>query len=211
MAFCNVYISILVGSCLAISSLNGQNEVRAAYDLGVKYGTLGMFDSAKVAFEKALKIDNIYTPAKLNLIIVNEIFSKQIKGEAAKLYFQSIVFGNLNNPEGKIQMLNEALKIDPDFSLAYNERGIVNAQKNLYKEAISDYEVALKFHPELSEIYINKALSCDKLEKYTEAIEAYKNFLKYTPVDYLEYIIYARHRIAEIQTSIDESYHQETE
>lgn len=211
MTFCNLYVSILVGSCLTFSSVNGQNDIRAVYDLGVNYGTLGMFDSAKVAFEKALKIDYIYTPAKLNLIIVNEIFSKQIKAEAAKLYFQGIVFGNLNNPEGKIQMLNEALEIDPDFSLAYNERGIANAQKSLYEEAINDYEIALKFHPELSEIYINKALSCDKLEKYTEAIEAYKNFLKYAPAGYLEYIIYARHRIVEIQKSGSKSYPQETE
>jgi len=203
MTIGNLYVSIMIGSCLFINSLSGQSQARAVYDLGVKHGTMGSFEAAKVAFEKAFKIDSLFIPAKLNLIIVNDVLDNKIEEKAAIFYFQGIELGNINNLENKIEMLNEALNRDPNFGLAYNERGIAYAKKEQYPEAIQDYDTALKFHTDFPEIYFNKALSCDKLERLEEAQQAYENFLQFTHPSYTWYIIYARKRIYEIKTYLN--------
>ncbi len=203
MVISNLYVSIMIGSCLLINSLSGQSQARAVYDLGVNHGTMGDFQAAKVAFEKAFKIDSLFVPAKLNLIIVNDVLDNKIEETAAIFYFQGIASGNINDIENKIEMLNEAINQDPNFGLAYNERGIAYAKNKQYPEAIQDYNTALKFYTDSPEIYFNKALSCDKLERLEEAQQAYENFLQFTNPSYTWYIIYARKRIYEIKNSLN--------
>ena len=100
--------------------------------------------------------------------------------------------------EKKIEALSKALEINPDFSLAYNERGIAFAKTFKYERAIVDYDSALIRMPESAVIYFNKALSCDNAARFEEAREAYIHFLKFTHPAYTWYIIYANKRIVEI-------------
>lgn len=190
-----------------IYSIHGQDNARMIYDRGVDYGIQGQFDLAATEFRYTLEIDSLYVPAKLNLVVVEDVLAQKISPVAGRLYFSAVFQGNQDNFDQKISDLNAALDINPDFALAYNERGIAWARKQEYSRAIDDYNRASALLPNYPEIYFNQALSCDNAGRYAEANAAYRKFLEYTPVSYTWYIIYARKRIWEMEnpTSPDSS------
>ena len=198
MTCCHNLIFILLLLLILPFTLIAGDSARLEYDAGVKLATQGNFSSAKTAFQKALDIDSLYVPAQLNLNIVEKVLSQQLQEEAALHYFSAIEWGNRDSLKMKISELSKALEINPEFALAYNERGIALAKTSEYERAIVDYDSALSLMPESSIIYFNKALSCDNSVKYVEARDAYFNFLNYTTPDYTWYIIYARKRVHEI-------------
>lgn len=202
MIYGYLYLSILIGSIAAINSAYSQSPARQHYDLGVKYGYEGSFDSAKVAFQKSLKIDSTFVPARLNLMITEDVLSGKLDKKAAIYYFSAIDFGNKDDFDNKIESLNKAIEISPDFALAYNDRGIAFAKQNHYDQAITDYDNAIKFFPDFSEAYMNKALACDKLNRPKKALEAYQGFIKYAGDRNDRYTFYANNRIKELKNSI---------
>jgi tetratricopeptide (TPR) repeat protein len=130
--------------------------------------------------------------------------SLKIDDSATVHYFKAIDYGNRDSISAKINELNEAIQLNPDFGLAYNERGIAWAKMMKFEEAIANYDMAILYLPESPEVYFNKALSCDNIERYNDAQSAYYKFLEHTPQDYLWYIIYARKRIHEINQLNDQ-------
>ena len=174
------------------------NPAKMQYDRAVEAAVSGNWSQAKSYFQSTLDIDSLYVPARLNMTVIDNVDSLLLDSLAAIHYFKGIEYGNMDNMSEKIEELNQAILINPDFGLAYNERGIAWAKLLEYNEAVANYDRALLYLPESAEIYFNKALSCDKLEEYDTAAEAYQKFLDYTPQDYLWYIIYARKRIYEI-------------
>jgi tetratricopeptide (TPR) repeat protein len=189
------FLSILILLPLSVLS---EESARVAYDSGVLLAAQGNFSSAKSSFQKALQIDSLFVPAKLNLSIVEDVLAQRLEDEAALHYFNAIEWGNRDSLEMKINELSRALEINPRFGLAYNERGIAFAKVFDFERAINDYDSALTLLPEAPEIYFNKALSCDNNTSFNEARDAYIKFLEFTPPNYDWYIIYARKRIHEI-------------
>jgi superkiller protein 3 len=201
----NLCVSILIGSCVAFSPAYTQSSAKKFYELGIKHAELGKLDSARVDFENALKIDTLYIPAKFNLLIVMDALKDKLNTEAVVSYFQGIVLGEKDSLVQKLSKLNKSIDTDPNFGLAFNERGITYAKLGEYEKAIADYNRALEILPEFPELYLNKALSLDKLEQFEEGLKAYEDFLKYAPTEYVWYIIHARKRIWEItNTSVEE-------
>jgi tetratricopeptide (TPR) repeat protein len=193
----NLFIVLLILSVFSLT-LHAQDSARIEYNAGVKLATQGNFSSAKSSFQNALEIDSLYVPALLNLGIVESVISQELEEKAALHYFSAIEWGNRDSLEMKIGELNKALEINPNFALAYNERGITYAKFLEFELAIVDYDSALSLMPESPVIHFNKALSCDNAVRYNEARDAYISFLNYAPIDYTWYIIYARKRIHEI-------------
>jgi superkiller protein 3 len=201
----NLYVSILIGSCVAFSPVYTQKSAKRFYELGIKHAELGNFDSAKVDFENAAKIDSLFIPAKFNLLIVMDALNEKLSKEAAVSYFKGIVLGEKDSLDQKLSNLNNSIDTAPNFGLAFNERGITYAKLGEYEKAVTDYNRALEILPDFPELYLNKALSLDKLEEYKQALTAYEGFLEHAPTSYVWYIIHARKRIWEItNASVEE-------
>ena len=174
------------------------NPAKMQYDRAIEAAVSGDWSQAKSYFHRTLDIDSLYVPARLNMTVLDDVDSLLLDSLAVIHYFKGIEYGNMDKIPEKIEELNQAILISPDFGLAYNERGIAWTKMLEYEEAVANYDKALLYLPESPEIFFNKALSCDNLEAYETAALAYQKFLDYTPQDYLWYIIYARKRIYEI-------------
>ena len=46
-----------------------------------------------------------------------------------------------------IKDFSKAIKLNPNYALAYNNRGIAKDNLGLYEEAIKDYDKAIKLNP----------------------------------------------------------------
>ena len=51
-----------------------------------------------------------------------------------------------------------ALEHDPTYSMAYNNRGIVNVANGNLEAAVADFSEAIKFDPHFPEAYVNRGL-----------------------------------------------------
>ena len=87
----------------------------------------------------------------------------------------------LGNMQGAIEDYTQALKLKPDYSLAYNQRGFVRYKLGDMQGAIEDYTQALKFKPDYSLAYTNRGNARYELgdmqgaiEDYTQAAELYQ-------------------------------------
>ena len=52
---------------------------------------------------------------------------------------------------------DEAIRLNPDYAVAYNNRGIANGDLGQYEAAIADYDQAVCLNPGFAEAYLNRA------------------------------------------------------
>ncbi|WP_373528172.1 tetratricopeptide repeat protein [Nostoc sp.] len=83
--------------------------------------------------------------------------------------------------QGAIEDYNQALKINPNYVHAYNDRGRARYALGYKKEAIEDYNQALKINPNYVHAYNNRGLARYALLDNKEAIEDYNQALKINP------------------------------
>jgi tetratricopeptide (TPR) repeat protein len=132
---------------------------------------------------------------RLNTLIERfEVYQKQVKPikklEAfAELYFFRGLAKNNENKEA-IKDYNEAIKLNPQYVNAYNNRGI--AQANLpqpqYNKAIKDYNEAIKLNPQHVNAYYNRGITKNDQKKYEDAIKDYSKAIELDPNFALAYI-----------------------
>jgi tetratricopeptide (TPR) repeat protein len=56
-----------------------------------------------------------------------------------------------------IEPFNEAIKLDPGFTIAYNGRGFARYLLKQYAEAIMDYDRAIQLNPGYANAYLNRS------------------------------------------------------
>jgi tetratricopeptide (TPR) repeat protein len=66
---------------------------------------------------------------------------------------------------------NEAIRLKPDYSEAYNDRGSVYDKLEQYQPAIEDFSKAITFRENYADALYNRALVYNKLGQYHLAIE----------------------------------------
>jgi tetratricopeptide (TPR) repeat protein len=62
-------------------------------------------------------------------------------------------------PKTAIEYLNNAIKLRPDYAIAYNNRGVAYARLNQYQRAIEDFNEALLLKPDSSDTYVNRGMA----------------------------------------------------
>lgn len=62
-----------------------------------------------------------------------------------------------------------ALKINPNYAVAYNNRGLAKAGINKPDEAIKDYDKAIEINPNQGLFYFNRAISKNKKMELKES------------------------------------------
>jgi tetratricopeptide (TPR) repeat protein len=79
---------------------------------------------------------------------------------AEKFYEQGKKFSTAENADKAIENYSKAIKIDPKFVKAYNNRGIAYVWKKKYDLAIADFNTAIKLDPNNGKAYNNRAIVC---------------------------------------------------
>lgn len=71
-----------------------------------------------------------------------------------------------------INAYDEAIKLKPDYAVAYLGKGVALQDQGKLGEAIEAFDKAISINP-TANAYQNKALTLDALGKYEEAISSY--------------------------------------
>jgi tetratricopeptide (TPR) repeat protein len=179
---------IVIGVILwAIFFLSTPSVYNKHYYQGIEYGVQGAFDSAKVEFEKELKLDSLFTPARECLKIVEDVLNQKIKRETGTHLFKAIDYGNKGKLDEAIGENSKAIEINPEFAEAYISRGVAYLKKGLYDHAINDFSKTLKINPEDAMAYNNRGFAYYSKGLYDQAMADYNKALEINPGHTLAY------------------------
>ncbi len=173
--------------------------IKQHYMDGIKYGTEGNLEAARTSFQKAMQLDSINLPTRVNIGILDDVASGRIEKQTAVHLFRGIDYQNKGLLDAKISELTQAIAINDDYVLSYNERGIAYFDNGQYDLAVADRDMCIKLNPDYFEAYFNKGLACEKAGRYDEAIVAYQNFIDRAPESYHMHRSYAEIHIASIR------------
>ena len=82
---------------------------------------------------------------------------------------------------GALKDYKKAIKINPQYSDAFNNRGNVKLDLKLYKEAIKDYTKAIEFSPQYGDAYYNRGLAKENIKDFKGAIKDYTKAIEFFP------------------------------
>jgi len=92
---------------------------------------------------------------------------------------------NLKDYYGAIKDYSRAIRLNPDYTNAYFNRGIANYNLKDYKGAIEDYNIVIEFKPDFASAFNNRGLAKANLKDYKGAIEDYSRAIELNP-DYAD-------------------------
>lgn len=76
-----------------------------------------------------------------------------------------------------------AIKADPDFALAYHNRGLAYRQLKRYNEAISDYCMVMKLKPDVAVAYYNRSMAYELKGDLESALADIQKYMEMEPKD----------------------------
>jgi len=96
--------------------------------------------------------------------------------------------GKYIEPKKAIEYLNNAIKLQLDYALAYGIRGDVYCTLGQYQLAIDDYNEAIRLKPKLTKAYNNRGYSYNEIGQYQRAIEDFDKTIRLKPKDDAAYV-----------------------
>ena len=130
-----------------------QNDAQLIFILGMSSINIQNFNNAEKFFKK--------------LILLN--------GNAENFYILGNIQKNLKKFNEAIISFQEAIKLHPNFSEAYNNLGNICKSLNEKKQAIDNYKKAISLKENNFQAYYNLANLYYSLENYIEASNYFKN------------------------------------
>ena len=164
----------LIISFLTINLCYAQSFAEQNWTKGVVYAAQGKFKEAKGEFEKALKIDPFYGPAKRALEVIEDAIGQKIKSKTAIHLFKGISYGNKEHWDESAAELNKAIELNPGYAYAYHCRGLAYQNKGRHDQAISDYTKAIELNPRDAKAYCNRGVAMKKLGNMKKACSDWK-------------------------------------
>jgi tetratricopeptide (TPR) repeat protein len=92
--------------------------------------------------------------------------------------------GKCTDTQKAIEYLDEAIRLKPNYSGAYNNRGNAYCNLGQYKRAIEDYNEAVRIKPDYAIAFGNRGGAYDNLGQHARAIEDYNQAISLKP-DYI--------------------------
>lgn len=77
---------------------------------------------------------------------------------------------SLKDYDKAVHYFDNAIRIDPDFSLAYNNRGVAKMNDDRAAEAILDYNEAININPRYFEALGNRAYAYEQVNRYAPSL-----------------------------------------
>ncbi|PSB04588.1 tetratricopeptide repeat-containing S1 family peptidase [Merismopedia glauca] len=103
--------------------------------------------------------------------------------KADDFYLQANDKYEKGNYQEAIENYTKAIEIDPQYTNAYNNRGIAYGNLGNYQQAISDYARAIALNPQDPDAYYNRGNAYDDLGEYQKAISDYDRAITLNPQD----------------------------
>ncbi len=105
-----------------------------------------------------------------------------------KSYYEiGIIFNELNKKSDAQVVLDNALRIKPDFTPASELLALVLCAQNKYDEAIHVYKDAIKYAPDNYQLYYSLGIVRTELRDFAEALECYQKAIELEPTLYEAY------------------------
>ncbi|MEI7474369.1 MAG: tetratricopeptide repeat protein [bacterium] len=204
----------------------GDTSVEAYLGLGSSYQSLGKYDDAINAYNKALAKDakkpeilyslgsvyydkGSYEKAVDNLqksLVLDPTNKDTISllGDAKKAASDTAVTSALkdyhaNRYDIALQKFNKAIVYDTNNAYPYYYKGIIYDSQKKYKEAVDNFQKAIARDKELHIAYYLMGLSYESMGNKTESIKALQKFLELSKGKDDEYTKYAKYKIQELK------------
>ncbi len=103
------------------------------------------------------------------------------RAEAEKFFNRAYDESQKGNKETAIEYYNKAIELNPEYTKAYYNRGVVYNNITEYKKAISDYNKAIELNPEDATAYNNRGIAYDDIKDYEKAINDYTKAIELNP------------------------------
>ena len=87
-----------------------------------------------------------------------------------------------------VEYFDHAITLDPNYALAYNNRGIAYYDLKQYRRAIEDYDQVIRLDPKLALAYSNRGIAYGKLNQYQRAIRDYDRAIGVNPKYFRAYV-----------------------
>ncbi|MCG6880040.1 MAG: tetratricopeptide repeat protein [Deltaproteobacteria bacterium] len=105
-----------------------------------------------------IKIGKLIYPVVCLVIFISVVNCYCAEGKAEEFFKQGEKNSTVENADSAIFYYSEAIKINPEFVQAYNNRGIAYVWKKKYDLAIADFSKAIELDPEYGKAYNNRAI-----------------------------------------------------
>jgi tetratricopeptide (TPR) repeat protein len=89
--------------------------------------------------------------------------------------------GKYTDPQKAIEYLNEAIRFNPNFAQAYNNRGLAYRNLGQHQRAIEDYNEAIRLNPNFIQAYNNRGFAYHGLGQYQQTIEDCNEAIRLNP------------------------------
>ena len=100
-------------------------------------------------------------------------------GQTAEEYFDKAY--NSSDYQYKIDNYTKCLRINPDYAIAYNNRGLAYSELGNYEDEIADYTRAIRIDPDYAHAYFNRGFEYTQLGNYEDAIADYTRAIRIDP------------------------------
>lgn len=162
--------------------------------LGILYEKKEKHDWAIHEFKEAIKINERYKEALLNLANVYAI-TKEFK-KAEQLYLEiieyypdyidsrkylAILLKNRNRHEDALLQYEKIIEVDPENVESLNSSGVIHFEKKRYEEAKKSFYKAIEADPDYADSYYNMGVLHHYYDK--NLLEAKKYYMKYLAVN----------------------------
>lgn len=88
---------------------------------------------------------------------------------------------SINDFDKAIHYFDNAILLDPDFSLAYNNRGVAKLNDDRAAEAVLDYNQAININPKYYEAIGNRAYAYEQVNRYSSSLRDWQFLVQSFP------------------------------
>ena len=157
---CFSLVVSLTSSCATTPKEDTLQKAKAHYQLGVSYLNDNNIQPAFVEFQKALELN---PDDKETLNAIGVIYLLKLEDYARAIEF-----------------LQKALRVDKNYSEAWNNLGVAYERMGRYNEAIEAYKTALQntFYRNPEKAFNNLGRVYYRIKRYDDAIDAYREAIK---------------------------------
>lgn len=105
-----------------------------------------------------IKIGKLIYAVICLVLLISVVNCYGAKGKAEEFFEQGKKYSSVETADKAIDSYSEAIKINPKFVKAYNNRGIAYTWKKEFYPAIADFTKAIELDPKNGKAYHNRAI-----------------------------------------------------
>ena len=118
-----------------------------------------------------------------NALGIPTFYKKTLLNSAEEYFYSAYEKGIYKDYYGAIIDYSKAIELNPNYTIAYYNRGVIKNELKDYKRAIDDYTKAIELNPNYAIAYYNRGLIKDNLGDRYGAIVDYSKSIEIHPND----------------------------